>query len=442
MSDYFTIRLSITVMFIFAALVFTVVCSKRRDLISWLFAYIAGSISEIFRLISQEDYDVPYLIGLVFSTLTLLLIIFAVSREYYQTFYQSLKTQAPSTVLLLIMQQFVSISLQVIIGILLFIALFLILRIYLKKKTPTHAFLFFILICGILNLVAIALRDVGISGAEEFYLFSSIVMGTIMLLTGIVALIEERLVKSEKKHRLAYNRAEFYKDLFVHDINNILQNLQFSLEIISQNIKIYENKENLDELINIAKGQVIRGAELGLNVKKLSDLEIGAIKNEAIELFNILECVISETKKKFPEEEIEIEIESITNKIFVFANILLKDIFRIILNNAIKYNESPVKEILIRISKETRDFGSNIKLEFIDNGVGIPDAMKNDILQPVYKNIKDFKRIGLGLLLVNEVINSFSGKIWVQDKVKGDYTKGSNIVLLIPEAYEILDVER
>ncbi|MFX0034407.1 MAG: sensor histidine kinase [Candidatus Hermodarchaeota archaeon] len=442
MSDYFTIRLSITVMFIFAALVFTVVCSKRRDLISWLFAYIAGSISEIFRLISQEDYDVPYLIGLVFSTLTLLLIIFAVSREYYQTFYQSLKTQAPSTVLLLIMQQFVSISLQVIIGILLFIALFLILRIYLKKKTPTHAFLFFILICGILNLVAIALRDVGISGAEEFYLFSSIVMGTIMLLTGIVALIEERLVKSEKKHRLAYNRAEFYKDLFVHDINNILQNLQFSLEIISQNIKIYENKENLDELINIAKGQVIRGAELGLNVKKLSDLEIGAIKNEAIELFNILECVISETKKKFPEEEIEIEIESITNKIFVFANILLKDIFRIILNNAIKYNESPVKEILIRISKETRDFGSNIKLEFIDNGVGIPDAMKNDILQPVYKNIKDFKRIGLGLLLVNEVINSFSGKIWVEDKVIGDYTKGSNIVLLIPEAYGILDVER
>ncbi|MFX1328284.1 MAG: sensor histidine kinase [Promethearchaeota archaeon] len=442
MSDYLTIKLSIMILYIFATIVFTIVCFKRRDLISWLFAYVAASLSEILRFMSQEDYDVPLLLSLSFSTLTLILIIFAVSREYYQTFYRSLKIQASSSVLLLIMQQFVSISLQGIIGILLVIALFLILRIYLKKKTPTHAFLSFILICGILNLIAIALRDAGISGAEEFYLFSSIIMGTIMLLTGVVALIEERLVKSEKKHRVAYNRAEFYKDLFVHDINNILQNLQFSLEIISQNIKNYENKENLDELINIAKGQVIRGAELCLNVKKLSDLEIGVIKNEAIELFNILEPVISETKKKFPEEEIEIEIESITDKIFVFANILLKDIFRIILNNAIKYNDSPVKEIVIRISKETQDFGSDIKLEFIDNGVGIPDAMKIDILQPVYKNIKDFKRIGLGLLLVNEVINSFSGKIWVQDKVKGDYTKGSNIVLLIPEAYEILDVER
>ncbi|MFX1595197.1 MAG: sensor histidine kinase [Promethearchaeota archaeon] len=442
MSYYLTIKLSIMILYIFATIVFTIVCFKRRDLISWLFAYVAASLSEILRFMSQEDYDVPLLLSLSFSTLTLILIIFAVSREYYQTFYRSLKIQASSSVLLLIMQQFVSISLQGIIGILLVIALFLILRIYLKKKTPTHAFLSFILICGILNLIAIALRDAGISGAEEFYLFSSIIMGTIMLLTGVVALIEERLVKSEKKHRVAYNRAEFYKDLFVHDINNILQNLQFSLEIISQNIKNYENKENLDELINIAKGQVIRGAELCLNVKKLSDLEIGVIKNEAIELFNILEPVISETKKKFPEEEIEIEIESITDKIFVFANILLKDIFRIILNNAIKYNDSPVKEIVIRISKETQDFGSDIKLEFIDNGVGIPDAMKIDILQPVYKNIKDFKRIGLGLLLVNEVINSFSGKIWVQDKVKGDYTKGSNIVLLIPEAYEILDVER
>ncbi|MFW9970525.1 MAG: hypothetical protein ACFFDF_10015 [Candidatus Odinarchaeota archaeon] len=84
---------------------------------------------QFIRLLSQVDYDILNLISLGFSTLTLVLIIFAVSREYYQTFYQPLKIQASYLLLLFILQQYTSVSLQVIIGILLFIALFLILRI-------------------------------------------------------------------------------------------------------------------------------------------------------------------------------------------------------------------------------------------------------------------------------------------------------------------------
>lgn len=85
---------------------------------------------------------------------------------------------------------------------------------------------------------------------------------------------------------------------------------------------------------------------------------------------------------------------------------------------------------------------SNIRIEIIDIGVGTPDTMKKNLLLPVFQKTKDFKKIGLVLILVNEVIGSFSGKIWVEDKVRGDCTKGTNIVLLIPEASEILDIKR
>jgi signal transduction histidine kinase len=121
---------------------------------------------------------------------------------------------------------------------------------------------------------------------------------------------------------------------------------------------------------------------------------------------------------------------------------LLEDIFRIILSNGIKYNDSATKEISIKISKELKDFGANIRIEFIDNGIGISDSMKKNLFQPVYKKNRDFKRIGLGLLLVNEVIGSISAKVWIEDKILGDYTKGSKIVLIIPEAHGFLDIER
>ena len=442
MSEFLIIEIARTSLIIIGTTFFAFVCIKRRDLVSWLPAYIAASLSEIFRLISQVDYDTYYLISLSFSTLTLLFMIIAISHEYYTTFYKKSKLQIIPILQLSAIQLMISIGLQVIIGILLVTAFFLILRITLKKRTPTHAFFCFILVCGILNMIALALRDAGIEGAEDFYQFSSIVMGTNLFLTGLVALIEERLVNSENKYRAAYNRAEFYKDLFVHDINNILQNLQFSLEIISQNIVDFENKESLEELIMIAKGEVSRGAELGLNVKKLSDLEIGAIKRKPVELYNALEQAIKYIKTQFLEEVIKINIDSKQEKVFVDANMLLEDLFKIILNNAVKYNDNPIKEIKIKITKQVKDFGSNIKIEFIDNGVGIPDIMKKSVFQPVYQKNRNFKRIGLGLLLVNEILRNISGKVWVEDKVQGDHTKGSNISILLPEAIGLLEIKR
>ena len=442
MSDYFVMHLSTTIVIILATLIFANVCFKRRELFSWLLAYISATLSEVFRLFSQEQYDTLELVAITFSALSLLVFIIAVSQEYYQTFSNPTKKHTTAILLLFNSQLIGTIILQALIALFLFIALFLSIRIYIKKRTPTHAFMSFILISGSLQLIASILRDQGFSGADEFMEFSRIVMATIMLITGVIALIEEKILRSENKYRLAYSRAEFYKDLFVHDINNILQNLQFSLEIMSQNLEGYEKKENIDELVKIAKSQVKRGAELGLNVKKLSDLEMGAIKNEPIEIYDVLEQIINDIKTKFSEEEIKIDIIGDRDKIYVIANLLLEDVIRIILNNAIRYNDNPIKEISIQISKIVKDFGSDIKIEFIDNGVGIPDTMKKTIFQPVYKKTKDFKRIGLGLLLVNEVIGSISGKIWVEDKVQGDHTQGSNVIILIPEAYGILDIER
>ena len=77
---------------------------------------------------------------------------------------------------------------------------------------------------------------------------------------------------------------------------------------------------------------------------------------------------------------------------------------------------------------------SYLKLEFVDNGLGIPDEQKNLIFQidEQHKNI--FSRLGLGLSLVKKIINTFDGSIWVEDKVKGDYRKGSNFIILLHKA--------
>ena len=435
MNDFFIMNISTTVVIFLATVIFARVCFERKDLLSWLFAYISATLSEIFRLFSQEQYDTFEIISYTFSALSVLLFIIAVSYEYYQTFSKTNKLEVIPITFLITAQQLTTLLLQITVAILLIIALFLIIRIYLKKRTPTHAFMCFIMVTGLMQLIASIYRDVGYPRANEFLEFSRIVMATMMLITGIIAIIEERIVRSEKKYRLAYNTAEFYKDLFIHDINNILQNLEFSLEILSQQFEEDKNGKKIKEIIEIAKNQVNRGADLSLNVKKLSDMESGIIQNKEIELIKIIKEIINYIELKFPEKNLTINLELLQDTNIVIANDLIVDIFRIILNNAIRYNNSLNTEILIKVSKELINSVYYVKIEFIDNGIGIPDSLKKNILQYVYKDLKSFKRVGLGLLLVNEVIRSFKGKIWIEDKVKGDYSQGSNVIIFIPQAH-------
>ena len=42
--------------------------------------------------------------------------------------------------------------------------------------------------------------------------------------------------------------------------------------------------------------------------------------------------------------------------------------------------------------------------------------------------------MGMGLSLVKTIVDKYGGKIWVEDRVNGDYTKGSIFVIVLNEA--------
>ena len=61
------------------------------------------------------------------------------------------------------------------------------------------------------------------------------------------------------------------------------------------------------------------------------------------------------------------------------------------------------------------------------------DNRKRIIFEKGFKKEKESKGMGIGLTLVKTIMDSYNGKIWIEDRVKGDYTQGSNFILLIPE---------
>lgn len=239
--------------------------------------------------------------------------------------------------------------------------------------------------------------------------------------------------RAEKEILNAYDRTNFYKDLFAHDMKNILHSISSSIELYSIIKKHPEKLNELNELFEIIEEQTNRGSKLISDVNKLSKIEKSKISKVHIKILPILDEAIELIKKSYQNRNLKINLNFEEKKdYFVRANGLLLDVFENILINSVKHNDNPDVEIQIKISKETKRRKNYIKMQFIDNGVGIPDVRKDNIFQR--SSQKSVSGMGIGLSLVKFIIDSFDGDILVKNRIRGDYTKGSNFVIFIPSA--------
>ena len=252
-------------------------------------------------------------------------------------------------------------------------------------------------------------------------------------IVGVIRDITERK-KVESALKLQRDHADLYKDIFTHDINNILQNIQSSLELSSIYLKNPEKVTTVNELYGIIKEQVSRGSKLISNVRKLSTLQGSEFRLKSIKVNQFLKQSIKFLRQSFQTRKIDILSNYNKEDYFVYANELLLDVFENILLNSVRHNSNINVIIEIQISQEVIEDKKFFKIQFIDNGDGIEDVRKEHIFERGSKEKSSNGGMGLGLSLVKKTIDRYNGKIWVENKVKDDYSKGSNFIILIPTA--------
>ncbi len=203
----------------------------------------------------------------------------------------------------------------------------------------------------------------------------------------------KKLEGYKNKLNKAYLRAEFYKDLFSHDINNILQAILSGMQLCETEI---DDGTELQKYVKIIISQVLRGANLVLNIRKLSQLEEIEMSLKRIEICNIIIDSIDFVKNSYRDKKIDIKVDSVGKQLYIQANELIRDVFENILINAIKHNKSVIPEIELKISKEQKLGLNYLKFEFQDNGLGISDPRKEKVFQRGYGKNKTIKGMGLG----------------------------------------------
>jgi len=245
---------------------------------------------------------------------------------------------------------------------------------------------------------------------------------------------EQELKESEVQYKKAYDKADFYKDLLAHDVSNILNNINASIQLIDLWKEESELPDNRENMIEIVKQQLERGASLVSNVRKLSEIEEGDRLVKSVDVINVINDSIEDVLSRFQYREIEIKVEKTNEVPNVKGGDLLIDAFENILINGALHNESDVIRIWVKVSEVYKDNEKFVKIEFKDNGIGIIEDRKKAIFERNYKNNRSTGGMGIGLSLVKTIINSYDGQVWVDNRVMGDYKKGSIFVILLKQS--------
>lgn len=251
------------------------------------------------------------------------------------------------------------------------------------------------------------------------------VEGNVIGILGTYEDITERK-DAEMELEKSKSQAELYVDLMSHDINNMNQAMMGYLELAVELLKL-EGKEKA--LVEKPLEIIEHSSKLIDNVKKLRKLESGEVHPRLIDLGKMLSEVKAEYQN-LPGRDITINYTPKAGYI-VYANELLKDVFSNLVGNSVKHSAGPLV-VNIELSSVGREDKIYYRVVVEDNGPGIPDEQKMNLFADIKKVESKAIRRGIGLRLVKVLVQSSHGQVWVEDRVRGDHTKGAKFVVELP----------
>ena len=192
-----------------------------------------------------------------------------------------------------------------------------------------------------------------------------------------------------------------------HDLKTPLTRLKLQIELLNKNQKLNSLKEEITEMEKM--------------INEYLDFASNQY-SQPVEKFNIIQLIQNLIDKSFKKN---IKIKSPKNLIFSGRKNLIRRCIANIINNSQKYSEN----ILITCKKMKKI----IKIDIDDDGPGIADEHKEKVFRPFYRvdksrSLKD-SNVGLGLSIVEDIVNSHGGNVKLLNNPKG---KGLRVSLSFP----------
>ncbi|MCG8306754.1 MAG: PAS domain-containing sensor histidine kinase [Cytophagales bacterium] len=248
-------------------------------------------------------------------------------------------------------------------------------------------------------------------------------------MVGSIIKIHERKIAEEriKKQNRMLEKTNLELDNFVysasHDIRSPLTSI---LGLINIALKTNDKRE-IEDCLNLMKTRIHRLDEFIEDILDFSrNIRLGK-KLREINLYYFIDEILKEHDFGDQFDKLDVRVSLSSDFEVISDPLRLKVILKNLLSNASKFsnlrNESP----WLRISALRVD--GNFQLIVEDNGQGIRKELQGKIFDMFYRASEKSKGSGLGLYIVNEMVQKLNGNI----KVNSVYGEGSQFIIELPD---------
>lgn len=209
--------------------------------------------------------------------------------------------------------------------------------------------------------------------------------------------------QGEKELKKNRERMKMMNKIIRHDLTN-------DLIVIKSALNIYHKKSEQKMLIEAEK----RINESLKTIKQYKKYEAFIDSNSMLKKIEIA-SLLNVIKLDYPEINIIIRGEG-----QILADEALISVFKNLVSNSIKHGKATRIEINIFLEK------GYFKIEFKDNGIGIPDKYKSQVFDEGF-HCGETGHTGIGLYIVRSTIEHYGGSISVENNIP----KGTNFIISI-----------
>lgn len=235
----------------------------------------------------------------------------------------------------------------------------------------------------------------------------------------------EKLASELKEANDAKNK---FLSIISHDLRGPFHAFLGYSDILAKRLSNHSDEDirRIVKNLNIALQRQFILLEDLLNWSKLHSDKI-KIEISSLKLDEEINKVLANMEHSLISKKITVE-KDISPDITVNADReLLNLVIRNLLSNAIKFTPKDKK-----ITINAQSFDSKVKVSIIDEGIGIPEEMREKLFRidsaKSTKGTEGEVGSGLGLILCKEIIEKMNGEIWVESEVG----KGSNFSFTLP----------
>lgn len=211
-----------------------------------------------------------------------------------------------------------------------------------------------------------------------------------------------------------------------HDLQEPLRAIMSYLQLVITN-----KKSELDSQTMIYVQKAIAASKrmrnLVVDLLSFSQVDDDSVELVEIDVNQVIQECLTNLSSQIDKHQAIINVPEENIQIQGYKN-LIHRVFQNILSNGIKYHQPDTQPIIDVTYTSTEE---NHQISIADNGIGIDEKHKDDVFEMFHRLNKreNYAGTGIGLALVNKIIQKHQGSIWFES----DGKSGTKFIFTIPK---------